>query len=127
MPPESPLRRPQGQRQLRVSSYSPPWVEYDQARTRINGQTGILFVRNVLQQLLEPFASLRFHNPEFSQTRPQRINHLGLLPQQKIARAMLHEPALLLGRFRPHQSILGRRTASQIASASAASFLLRLT
>ena len=78
--------------------------QYDQARTGINGQTGILFVRNVLQQLLEPFASLRRHNTELSHMRPQRIDHLGLLPQQKIARAMLHQPALLLGRFRPHQS-----------------------
>jgi hypothetical protein len=33
---------------------------------------------------------LRSHNPEFSQMRPQRIDHLGLLPQQKIARPVLH-------------------------------------
>ena len=29
--------------------------QYDQARTRINGQTGILFVRNDRQQLLDSF------------------------------------------------------------------------
>jgi hypothetical protein len=40
--------------------------QYDQARTGINGQTGILFVRNDRQQLLEPLASLRCHNLEFS-------------------------------------------------------------
>src|SRR5207302_4650484 len=57
--------------------------QYDQARTGITGQTGILFVRNVLQQLLEPFASLRRHNTELSHMRPQRITHLRLLPQQK--------------------------------------------
>jgi hypothetical protein len=26
--------------------------------------------------------------------RPQRIDHLGLLPQQKIARPVLHQPAI---------------------------------
>src|SRR6516225_4149816 len=64
--------------------------QYDQARTGINGQTFIALVRNDRQQLFEPFASLRSHNPEFSQMRPQRIDHLGLLPHQKIACSMLH-------------------------------------
>ena len=64
--------------------------QYDQARTGINGQTGILFVRNDRQQLFKPLASLRCHHPELSQMRSQRIDHLGLLPQQEIARAMLH-------------------------------------
>jgi hypothetical protein len=32
--------------------------------------------------------------------RPQCIDHLGLLPQQEIARAVLHQPTLLLGRLR---------------------------
>jgi hypothetical protein len=32
--------------------------QYDQACTRINGQTGILFVRNDRQQLLEPLDAL---------------------------------------------------------------------
>jgi hypothetical protein len=36
--------------------------------------------------------------------RPQRIDHLGLLPQQQIARAMLHQPALLLGRLDLHKT-----------------------
>jgi hypothetical protein len=40
---------------------------------------------------------------------------------------MLHQLTLLYGRFDPHEGMVGRRTASQIASASAASFLLRLT
>src|SRR6516165_6916577 len=78
--------------------------QYDQARTGINGQTSILFVCNDCQQRLEPFAALRGRNPELSHMRPQRIDHLGLLPQQKIACSMLHQSALLLGRFRPHKS-----------------------
>jgi hypothetical protein len=51
------------------------------ARTGINGQTFISLVRNDRQQLLEPLASLRSHNPELSHMRPQRIDNLGLLPQ----------------------------------------------
>jgi hypothetical protein len=63
------------------------------------------------------------------QMRPHGIDYLGPLPHQKIARAMQHQPALLLGRFDLYetQRTVGRRAASQIASASAASFLLRLT
>src|SRR6516165_1641535 len=72
--------------------------------TGINGQTFIALVRNDRQQLFEPLASLRSQNPEFSQMRPQRIDHLGLLPHQKIACSMLHQPALLLGRLHLHKS-----------------------
>jgi hypothetical protein len=59
--------------------------------------------------------------------RPHGVDHLRSLPYQQVACAMLHQPALLLGRLRPTNRMVGRRTASQIASASAASFLLRLT
>jgi hypothetical protein len=45
--------------------------------------------------------------------RPQRIDHLGLLPQQKIAWSMLHQPALLLGRLHLHKS--HRRPANRLA------------
>jgi hypothetical protein len=58
--------------------------------------------------------------------RPHGIDHLRQLPHQKIAPAVLHQPALLLGRLNLHKSHGGRRTASQIASASAVS-LFKLT
>jgi hypothetical protein len=48
------------------------------------------------------------------------------LAHQQIAGAVLHQLPLLLRRLDPHEPHLGRRTASQIAAASAASFLLRL-
>jgi hypothetical protein len=87
--------------------------QYDQARTRINGQTSIPFVRNDRQQLLESLASLRCHNTELGHMRPQRIDHLGLLPQQKIARPMLHQSTLLIGRLRLYKS--HRRPANRLA------------
>jgi hypothetical protein len=36
--------------------------------------------------------------------RPQRIDHLGPLPHQQIARPMQHQLALLLGRFDLHET-----------------------
>ena len=72
-------------------------------------------------------APLSSRNAELGQMRPQCIDQLGTLAHQQIARSMLHQPALLLGRLDPYKRMVGRRTASQIASASAASFLLRLT
>ena len=90
-----------------------------QARTSILGDDR--------QQLLDPFASLRSRYAELGQMRPQGIDQLGSLPHQQIACPMLHQPALLLGRLDRTNRMVGRRTASQIASASAASFLLRLT
>ena len=85
-----------------------PWMQFDQLKRRefitmLGGAAlgladeatanpegrhkVVALVRNDRQQLLEPFASLRSYNPEFSHMRPQRIDHLGLLPQQKIEAA----------------------------------------
>ena len=93
----------------------------------IDRQARIPFARNDLQQFLEPRVPLCSHNAELGQMRPQGIDQLGSLPHQKIARPMLHQAALLLRRFDLYKTHGRRRTASQIASASAASFLLRLT
>ena len=52
--------------------------QYDQA-ARINGQSGIAFVRNNGEQLLEPLASLRSHNPELGRRgRPVAVATTGL-------------------------------------------------
>ena len=83
--------------------------------------------RNDRQQLPQPCVPLCSCNAKLGHMRPQGIDHLGPLPHQKIARPMQHQLALLLGRFDLQKRMVGRRTASQIASASAASFLLRLT
>jgi hypothetical protein len=76
----------------------------DQAGTRVHRQAFILFVGNDRQQLLEPFVPLRRHNTKFGHMRPQGIDHLGPLPDQQIARAMLHQLTLLIGRFDSHKS-----------------------
>ena len=67
--------------------------------------------------------ALRRHQPDFGQMRPQGVDDLGALAYQHIARAMLHQLTLDLIRTK---RMVGRRTASQIASASAASFFVAL-
>jgi hypothetical protein len=73
--------------------------KHDQSRTRIDREAFILFIGNDRQQLLEPLLALCRHNPQFGHVRPQSIDCLGPLPQQQIARAVLHQPALLLGQL----------------------------
>ncbi len=70
----------------------------------IDRQTCILFARNDLQQLLDPFAPLRSHNAELCHVRPQSIDQLGPLPHQKVTRAMQHQLPLLLDRFDLHKT-----------------------
>src|SRR5262249_9831895 len=62
----------------------------------------------------DPLASLRSHDPELGQMRPQRIYHLGPLPHQQIPCAMLHQLTLLLGRLYPHKS--HRRPANRLTA-----------
>ena len=56
----------------------------------IHWQARVTFTCNDRQQLLDPFAPLRSHYAELSHMRSQCIDQLGPLPQQKIARSMLH-------------------------------------
>ena len=79
--------------------------QHDQAGVSIDRQARIPILRNDRQQLFDPFAPLRSRYAEFGQMRPQGIDQLGALAHQQIACSMLHQPALLLGRFdhyKPH-------------------------
>ena len=69
----------------------------------------------------------RRDNAELGKVSPDRVNHRGLLADKQMARAMKHQTTLLLGRLGRDERILALVTASQIASASAASFFCRLT
>ena len=66
--------------------------------------------------------------PNSARWSPDRIDHRGLLPDEQMARAMEHQPALRYsGVLTGTNRILVLVTASQMASASAASFFCRLT
>src|SRR5216684_6981059 len=95
-----------------------------------------------MEQVLDTMASDPCRDPELGKMGADRIDHGGLLPDEEMARAVEHQAALLLGRLGLRWSIrqlccsgvlvsTNRMfvlvTASQIASASAASFLCRFT
>ena len=68
---------------------------------------------------------LRRDDAELRHVSSQGVDQHGALPNQQVAGPMQHQHGLLSASFTGTKRIDGRVTASQIASASAASFLLR--
>ena len=66
------------------------------------------------------------NDPELRQMATQRVDRLGALAHQKIACPEQHAPCCSFV-FTATKLMVGRDAASQIASASAASFFCRLT
>ena len=73
--------------------------QHSRTGVSIDRQARILFARNDLQGSLSPAFPCAATMPKrLGQMRPQRIDQLGPLPHQKIARSMQHQTALLLCR-----------------------------
>lgn len=85
------------------------------------------FAKDSLDQGAHMPDALRDHDPKLRKMRPERVRQHRLLPDQKCLRAMQHENSLLIGALDRTNRMFGRVTASQIASASVASFFPRLT
>ena len=66
------------------------------------------------------------NDAELRQMAAQRVDRLGPLAHQEIARAEQHAPSLLLAVFTATKVMVGHDAALQLASASAASFFCRL-
>ena len=79
------------------------------------------------RQTLDMNRALGSNDAELRQMAAKRIDCLGPLAHQEIARAEQHAPGLLLDSLHCHKLIVGRDAASQIASPSAASCFCRLT
>ena len=77
--------------------------------------------------MLDTIASGRRDDPELGQVSTDGIDHRGLLADEQMAGAMQRQAALLLRRLGRDERMFGLVTASQIASASVASFLCRFT
>src|SRR5262245_22509235 len=80
-----------------------------------------------IEELFEAFAADRRHDAKLGKVGADRVDHRGLLTDEQVPRTMKDQAALLLRRLgldKPHLALV---TASQIASASAASFFCRLT
>ena len=100
--------------------------QHDDARARIDRQPRVLFVRHDRKQFRDPGVALRRNDAELGQVRSEGVDALGALTDQQIAvRCCINWPCCSAD-LTCTKRIVGRRTASQIASASAASFLLRL-
>ena len=54
-----------------------------------------------------PLRSDRCGDAKLGKVSPDRIDHRGLLPDEQMARAMEHQPALLLGRLDWHKPHIG--------------------
>jgi hypothetical protein len=82
---------------------------------------------NLRCELLDAVNALRRDDPELSQVRPYRIREHRALPHEQLARSWSINIAWLSADLTGTNRMVGRVTASAIASASAASVLLRLT
>jgi hypothetical protein len=77
--------------------------------------------------LFNTLASDRGYDPELGHVSADGVDHRGLLADEELACTVEHQAALLLGRLGLDNRMLALVTASQMASASAASFFCRLT
>src|SRR3984885_13029466 len=101
--------------------------QHDKARVSIDRQARIRFASNDLQQFLDPVTPLRSHNAELGQMRRMAlITWVRCRIKRSRARCNINRPCCSVDLICTKRTV-GRRAASQIASASAASFLLRLT
>src|SRR5260370_9448985 len=79
-------------------------------------------IGNNMQQFGDSLTPDRRDNAELGKVSPDRVNHCGLLASHHMKCAVKHQAALLLNVFVGTNRMLALVTASQIASASAASF-----
>jgi hypothetical protein len=103
------------------------YCQCDKAYASINGQAIIFFIGDDCRQLLKSLTPLRRRNAQLRQMGSQRI-FVWVRCRSKRSRVQccINWPCCSADLIRTKR-IVGRGTASQIASASAASFLLRLT
>ena len=102
----------------------------DQALEQLAGerrQALVLKIADHGQQLAQAFPPLGGDDPELGQARPQGIDRGGALLEQLLAHPVQHQQRLLASLFTGTNRMPGRCTASQQASASAASCLFVLT
>jgi hypothetical protein len=84
-------------------------------------------IGNDFQQPLDAIAANWRHDPELGEERTDRVDNRSLLADEQMPGAMEHQATLLLRCLVGTNLMFGLVTASQIASASAASFFCRLT
>ena len=101
--------------------------ECRQTRTSHLRNSLIVWVGQDIEQFLDTVTPDRRNDPELGKMGPDCIDHRGLLTDEQMARSVQQQAALLLGVLVGTNRMLALVTASQMASASAASFFCRLT
>ncbi len=102
-------------------------AESDHTSTRNLGQPLVTGIGGDRKQLFDTIASDRRDDPELRQMSADDVDHRGLLADEQVPCTVQRQAALLLCVLVATNRILGLVTASQIASASVASFLCRFT
>src|SRR5262249_57816293 len=67
----------------------------------------VSWIGDRVEQLLNTAAPNRRDDPELGKMSPDRIDHRSLLTDEQMARAVKHQPTLLLGRLGRHKSHVG--------------------
>jgi hypothetical protein len=101
--------------------------KHHQGCTRCHGQSLIALFTDDRRQLSQPEQSALRDDAEFAQVPTHGVHELRALANQLRARAVQHRQTLCSIPFTGTNDILGRVTATQIAAASIASVLPRLT
>ncbi len=96
-------------------------------RPRLGWNALLLALGDHREQSLNAIAADPSDDAELGQVGADRVDQRGPLPDEQLARSVQHQTDCWSTVLTGTKRIVGRVTASQIASASAASFLLRLT
>ena len=103
-------------------------TESGNTRTGNLGQPLIICIGSNPEQLLDTLVSDRRDDPKLCKMSADGVDHRGLLADEQVPGTVQRQAALLLWRLgRATNRMFGLVTASQIASASVASFLCRFT
>ena len=78
----------------------------------------VVFCFDELEQSINAVAATTGDNAKFGKVRAERTDQSNALTDQKLARSMQHQDSLLLRVLTSTKRMVGRVTASQIASAS---------
>src|SRR5262245_58641393 len=92
------------------------------------GQSFVTYIGDDTEEVFNTSTSNRCDDAKLGKMGTDRVDNLGLLANKQMPRAMEHQAALLFRRVLVATNrMLALLTASQIASASVASFFCRLT
>ena len=97
------------------------------ASSRLLAEVAAIALANKIARMAWAMMPNRCDDAKFGKMRADRIDYGGLLADKKMARAMEHRQLCCSGVLVATNRMFGRVTASQMASASVASFFCRLT